>query len=322
MQDLNDFYFFAAVVNHGGFSAAARALKVPKSRLSKHITTLEQRLGVRLLERSTRKFRVTELGQDFYRQCEAIVAGAEEAEALVARSKAEPHGTLRVSCPPGVASSILASILPSFMKANPRVRVELLVLNRRVDLIEERIDVAIRVRTELSGEPTLTVRVLGKDRIVMVASPEFAETHREQLTPEGLVSLPTLSTTGDGGRDVWTLTGEDGRTVEARHSPILVCTNFSVLVQAATAGLGAALMPDHACAPAIRAGRLVQVMPEWSASDGIVHLVFTSKRGMLPATRAFIDHVAAELPSAMRKCSEAHQETATVTPPDRPPASR
>jgi DNA-binding transcriptional LysR family regulator len=310
MQDLNDFYFFAAVVNHGGFSAAARALKVPKSRLSKHVTALEQRLGVRLLERSTRKLRVTDLGQDFYRQCEAIVAGAEEAEALVARSKSEPHGTLRVSCPPGIATFILASILPGFMKANPRVRVELLVFNRRVDLIEERVDVAIRVRTELSGEPNLTVRMLGKDRIVMVASPNFVEAHRDRLTPEGLASMPTLSFTGEGGRDMWMLTGEDGRTVEVRHSPVLVCANFNVLAEAATAGLGVALMPDHACAQAIRAGRLMQVMPEWSASDGIVHLVFTSKRGM---------------PNFRPPCGNAARRTrrgAVITQPDPRRASR
>jgi DNA-binding transcriptional LysR family regulator len=268
------------------------------------VTGLENRLGVRLLERSTRKFQVTDLGREFYRHCEAVIAGAEEAEALIARARSEPRGTLRVSCPPSLANYVLAGILPGFMKAYPRVRIELESVNRRVDLIEERIDVAIRVRTKLEDDPALTVRILGRDRVILVASPEFADAHAAKLDPEGLSSLPTLSFTADAGTRSLVLSHSDGRNAEFSLQPVLISPNFNVLIEAAVAGRGVALMPDHVSADPIRAGRLVQVLPDWSFNQGIVHLVFTSRRGMLPATRAFIDHVVRELPGALQQCLE------------------
>jgi DNA-binding transcriptional LysR family regulator len=302
MRDLNDYALFAAVVQHGGFSAAARVLRVPKSRLSKHVNALEKRLGVRLIERSTRRFQVTDLGREFYRQCEAIISGAEAAEAVVAQAKAEPHGLLRVACPPGIADHILAEALPSFMTAHPRLRLQILVSNRRVDLIEERVDVAFRVRTKLDTDTSLTMRVLDKSRAVLTASPGFAAAHRDRLTIAALGSLPTLSHSETAERDSWRLTREDGSVAEIVHEPVLGCSNFNVLTEAAVAGLGVALLPDEHCSALIRSGMLVQVLPEWTASDGIVHLVFTSKRGLLPAARAFIDHVVQEFPKAVSKC--------------------
>lgn len=302
MQDLNDFYFFAAVVNHGGFSAAARALKVPKSRLSKHVTQLEARLGVRLLERSTRRFKVTNLGQEFYRQCEAVVAGAEEAEAIVARARAEPRGTLRVTCPPSLSTHIMAAILPPFMKAHPKVRVQIMVSNRRVDLIEERVDVAIRVRSRLDTDPNLTLRILSNNRLILVASPAFAAAHAGKLTPETVGELPTLAFVEDIDQSIWRLADSAGRAAEIRHQPILACSDINVQIEAAMAGLGVALVPDDIVGSAIRDGRLVQVLPEWTTTEGIVHLVFTSKRGLLPASRAFIDYLVNEFPKAMHQC--------------------
>lgn len=305
MQDLNDLRFFAAVATHGGFSAAARALGVPKSRLSKHVSALEVRLGVRLVERTTRKFKVTELGEAFHRQCEAVVAGAEEAEAMVLRATAEPHGLLRVSCPPGISSHLLASMMPGFMAAYPKLAVQLLVSNRRVDVIEERIDVAIRVRTSLSTDPGLMLRVLGRNRHILVASPEFAALHRGGITPETVPSLPTLSLGEDDGEAVWQLADAGGGQREVRHRPVLRCGDVNVVLAAAAAGLGIALAGDDVASQAIRGGRLVQVMPEWSASDGIVHMVFASKRGLLPGTRAFIDHLVREFPAAVARCRAA-----------------
>ena len=304
MQDLNDFYFFAAVVTHGGFAAAARALKLPKSRLSKHVTQLEARLGVRLIERSTRRFQVTELGREFHRQCEAVVAGAEEAEAIVARARAEPHGTLRVSCPSGLASHVMASIVPGFLKAHPLVRLQIMATNRRIDLIEERVDVAIRVRSRLDSDPNLTMRVLGNSRLVLVASPGFAKAHHDSLTLAAIGGLPTLGFSENVEQDQWRLTNAQGESAEIAHRPILCCSDFNVLLEAAAEGLGVALVADDASSAAIGSGRLVQVLPEWTATDGIVHLVFTAKRGMLPATRAFIDHLVKELPAAIRHCRE------------------
>src|SRR5580704_8695159 len=139
MRDLNDLSFFAAVVTNGGFSAASRALDIPKSRISRRVAALENQLGVRLLERSTRRFSVTEVGQDVYRHARAAMAEAEAIEDVAARLKAEPQGLVRVSCPQG-ADRILATELPGFLQRHPQLRVQVLVSNRRVDLIEEGVD--------------------------------------------------------------------------------------------------------------------------------------------------------------------------------------
>ncbi|MFT3988402.1 LysR family transcriptional regulator [Aestuariivirga sp.] len=304
MQDLNDYAFFAAVVNHGGFAAAARALNVPKSRISKHIAHLEERLGVRLIERTTRKFRVTELGEAFHARCEIVLAGAEEAEAVAAQARAEPQGLLRVACPINMVSPVMEQVLPPFMLAHPKVRVQLLVSNRRVDVIDERIDVALRVRTSLTSDPGLIVRQLGNSRLVLVASPGFATSHAGALTFEGIGRLPTLWIDGGDETAHWRLTNAEGENHDIRHRPVLASGDFNLLMRAAVRGLGVALLPEEQCAAAIEAGALVRLLPDWAATNGIVHLVFASKRGLLPAARALIDHLAREIPAVMRQCRE------------------
>jgi len=171
VQDLNDLYLYAAVVRHGGFAPAARALGAPKSKLSKRVARLEERLGVRLIERSTRKFRVTDTGQAFFQQVEAGLADLEAAEAVAAQAQAEPKGLVRVSCPPGLTQNMMAAVLPGFLTAHPQVTVQLLVIGRRVDVIEEPVDVALRVRERLDSDPNLTMRTLGASRLVLAASP-------------------------------------------------------------------------------------------------------------------------------------------------------
>ena len=131
MQDLNDLYFFAAVVEHGGFSAAGRALGVPKSRLSKRIAQLEERLGVRLLQRTTRRFVVTEVGERFYGHCRAVLEEAQAAQDAVEELRAEPRGVVRLSCPVSIAQTVLSHILPEFMQLYPKVQVRVLSSNRR-----------------------------------------------------------------------------------------------------------------------------------------------------------------------------------------------
>ena len=304
MQDLNDLYLFAAVVRHGGFSPASRGLGLPKSKLSKHVARLEQRLGVRLIERSTRRFRVTDLGQEFYEQCQSVVAGAEAAEALVARARAEPRGLVRFACPPGIADGVMAAIMPPFLQRFAEVRVQMLVSNRAVDLIEERVDLALRVRTKRDGDPGLTMRVLGQSRAVLVASPGFVAGHGGGIDVETLGDLPTLSMNEQANEDVWRLTDPTGLTVDVKHRPRLTSGSFDVLRQAALDGLGIALLPEQTASEALTAGRLVQVLPDWAAPIGTSHLVFTTRRGLLPAVRALIDHIATEYPRFTRACEE------------------
>lgn len=304
MQDLNDLYFFASVVHHGGFSAAARALGMPKSRLSKRVAKLEERLGVRLLERSTRKIRVTDIGQRFHEHCEAMLAGVEAAETVIAEARAQPCGVIRASCPPGLIPGLVAEILPQFLLDHPLVRVELAVTNRAMDLVEDRIDVALRVRTNLDADPGLTLRRLGTSRMLLMASPAFAAENGDRLTIGRLAELPTLTPFDGLHRGRWRLVGPDGRIADIAHEPRLASADFEVLRAAAVAGLGVVLLSEHLCTRAIRDGSLVRVLPEWSTATGTTHLVFATRRGLLPAVRAFIDHLARAMPAMIAKCDE------------------
>ncbi|MDR6817611.1 DNA-binding transcriptional LysR family regulator [Neorhizobium sp. 2083] len=291
-SDLNDLFYFAKVVAHGGFAAAGRALREPKSKLSRRVAGLEARLGVRLIERSSRRFRVTDVGRSFYERCTAMLAEAERAEALVAEAQSEPHGLIRMSCPTGLVEPITA-LVTQFLAQYPKVRLQLIAIDRPVDLIEERIDVALRVRTSLDGDASLTMRSLGNSVRILVASPQLANRIR---IVDDLATQPTLSTTDDQGEVNWFLETDDGRTHTLRHEPRIGCADFSAVRAAALAGLGVALLPDHTCRQALEEGKLVRVLPTWRGMKGLVHLVFTTRRGLPPAVRKFIDGLAAGFP--------------------------
>lgn len=298
MQDLNDFYFFSAVVTHHGFASAARALGVPKSSLSRRIARLEARLGVRLLERSSRRFGVTELGEEFYERCRAVLADAEAAEDAVARVRAEPRGLVRASCPSGMVQGPLAAALPRFLAAHPHVRVQILVTNRRVDLIEEKVDVALRIRSRLDTDPDFQVKPLGRGRLLLAASPEFLGRRGRPATPGELAALPTLSFNERPNGDAWVLTGTDGARETVAHEPRLSCGDFAALLEAALAGTGVALLPDSVIGDAFRDGLLEHVLPDWYGGEELFHLIFPQRRALLPAVRLFIDFLAETLSTA------------------------
>jgi len=295
MRDLNDLLYFSAVVTHRGFSSAARALGIPKSSISRRISRLEGDLGVRLLERSTRRFSVTEIGQEFYGHCRAVIADAEAAEEAVARVHAEPAGLVRVSCPPGLAQGAIAAGLPRLLAAHPKLRVQLIVTNRRVDLIEESVDIAIRARTSLTGDAAFQIKTFGKSRLVLVASPVLTARYGQPANPMDLAKLPTVSMNLNPGRDSWRLTGPDGHDRTVEHDPVLSCDDFTILLEAACAGTGFALLPESVCGEAMRYGQLEHILPDWHGGLGVVHLVFTSRRGLLPAIRTVIDFLSETL---------------------------
>ena len=175
MQDLNDMLFFAEVADRGSFSAAGRALAVPKSRLSRRVADLESRLGVRLLQRTTRKLSLTQAGEIYHRHCVAMREQAEAADEAVAQVQSEPRGTVRVACPVTLVQTTVGPLLPRFLAAHPQVRVEMQVTNRLIDLVEEGVDVALRVRANLDDSSSLVARNLGETRSVLVASPELLQ---------------------------------------------------------------------------------------------------------------------------------------------------
>jgi DNA-binding transcriptional LysR family regulator len=291
MRDLNDLSFFVAVVSHGGFSAAARALGTPKSRISRRVAALEGQLGVRLVERSTRRFKVTEVGEEVFRHARAALAEAEAVQEVVSRRVAEPQGLVRISCPLEV-DRLLGGALPAFLARHPKLRVQMMVSNRRVDLIEEGVDVAIRVREKLDTDADLQVKVIARVATMLVASPGLIAALGEPTSPDDLPRFPTLGQTDHPGIARWTLLNAQGEERAVLHEPRLSASSFAVLRLAATEGVGIAMLPEYGCREALADGRLMRILPEWASPQGILHLVFTSRRGLLPGVRAVIDFAA------------------------------
>ncbi|MFN3701980.1 LysR family transcriptional regulator [Thermomonas sp.] len=296
MHDLNDLYYFAAVVDHGGFAAAERALGIPKSRLSRRISALETELGVRLLQRSTRRFAVTDVGTSVHRHAQSMLAEAQAAREAVDRLSAEPRGSVRVSVPVSMAQQQMPKLLPEFMALYPKVRVQLVVSNRRVDVINEGVDVAIRVRSKLDEDGSLVMRSFGQIQELLVASPAYLDRAGRPQSPEELAQHVTLSISEDEARQRWELHGPDGEVRRIELQPRVTGFDFPMMQAMAEAGIGITLLPETICAEAVRSGRLEVVLPDWRLPQGIAHAVFASRRGMLPAVRVFIDFLAQKLP--------------------------
>jgi DNA-binding transcriptional LysR family regulator len=299
MQPLEGFYYFTQVVDHGGFAKAARALAIPKSRLSRHVASLETRLGVRLVNRSTRRFVVTDVGHEVYQHAAAMLAEADAALEVVEFARAKPCGTVRASCPIALAQSALAPILPAFLEAYPAIRLELHVSNRRVDVLAESFDVALRVRTKPSGEDGLVMRTFREVDEFLVASPAYLKAAAPLAEPAELKHHTTLDYAGEFDRRPWELLGPRGESEAVEHRPRIVCHDFVVLRAAALAGLGVARLPEIVVRDDLKSGALVRVLPSWRSPQGIVHVVFPTRRGMLPAVRALIDFLAERLPATL-----------------------
>lgn len=293
MQDLNDLYYFVQIVEHGGFAAAGRALGMPKSRLSRRLALLEQRLDVRLIQRSTRQFQVTEPGRLYYSHCKAMLIEAEAAQAAVERLQLEPSGLIRLSCPVTLLQVHVSAMLAGFMQRYPQVRIELEATNRRVDVLAEGLDLAIRVRPPPLADSELVLRVLADRGQCLVASPELVQQRGAVTEPQQLSAWPSLGLGSSQQSFVWQLFGPGGVSVQVPHQPRLMTTDMVSLRAAAIAGLGVVQLPRLMLTEAFTEGTLVRLLPDWSPQPELIHLVFPSRRGLLPSVRALIDFLAA-----------------------------
>ncbi|EGK70179.1 Transcriptional regulator, LysR family [Methyloversatilis universalis FAM5] len=300
MQDLNDLYFFARVVEHGGFAPAARALDMHKSKLSRRIALLEEKLGVRLIQRSTRRFAVTEIGQAYYGHCVAMLVEAEAAQEAVERTRAEPQGIVRLACPTALLEYQVADMLSRYMAACPRVQIHVESTNRRVDVIREGFDLAIRVRFPPLEDTDLVMKVLGDSLQRLVAHPDLIAPLGEVRVPADLASVASVAWGPAQREHLWALEGPDGASAQVRHAPRLVTDDLATLRSAALHGIGVAQLPTMMVRDDLASGRLIDVLPHWAPRCGIAHVVFPSRRGLLPAVRGLVDHLAgefAQLPS-------------------------
>ena len=299
MQDLNDLYYFSAVVEHGDYAAAERALGIPKSRLSRRIAQLENELGVRLLQRSTRRFAVTDIGHGVYRHAQAMLASAQAARDTVDRLSITPRGQVRVSVPVTLAQEVMPRVLPQFLERYPDVRVQVHVSNRRIDLINEGFDIALRVRAKLDEDGSLVLRGFGESRELLLASPGYLDRHGRPGLPGDLQNHAVLMVNEDEYHQRWELHGPNEAVENVELKPRLVGFDFPMLKRLAMSDMGITMLPEMVCASAVRNGDLEVVLPDWQLSQGIVHAMFASRRGMLPAVRVFIDHLAETVPAAL-----------------------
>ena len=291
MRDLNDLLFFAEVVDRGGFAAAGRALNLPRSRLSRRVAELEARLGVRLLHRTTRSLSLTPAGEIYFSHCVGVRGQAEAAEEALALIQSEPRGTVRVACPVTLAQTTIAPIIPRFLLAHPKVRIDMQVSNRVVNPVHEGIDVALRVRSSSEDSGTLVVKNLGPTRGVLIASPSLLERLGRPTGVSDLERLPTVAMSARNGRASWLLQGPRGERHRMEHSPVYTADDLVTLKHAVLQGIGAGVLPDYLCVDELRAGTMATALPGWGPPEGKVLAVFPSRRGMAPALRHFLEFI-------------------------------
>jgi DNA-binding transcriptional LysR family regulator len=296
VQDLNAMYLFAKVVEHGGYTAAARALGMQTSKLSRHVTELEKSLGVRLLNRTTRRMSVTDIGNTYYPHCAALVAEAEAASDTVDRTRSVPQGLVRISCPVPLLESDVTVILSRYLVQNPGVRLYVDATGRRVNVVEEGVDIALRVRRPPLEDSGLAVRPLSSTRSILVGSARlfsgsrgFGKRLKRPAHPDDLAALPTLDMTSAAEKHTWDFLGPQGDELSVSHAPRMMADDFGTLRQAAIDGVGIALLPRYTVRQGLADGALEHLLPDYSSTEALVHAVFPSRRGLVPAVRGLLD---------------------------------
>jgi DNA-binding transcriptional LysR family regulator len=242
---------------------------------------------------------LTEAGRVFYEHCAAMMVEAEAARQAVEQLRSAPAGTVRLSCPVAIAQFYLARIVASFMREYPKVRVELESTDRSVNLIEERIDIALRVRESGLEDPALVTRRIASGRMVLLASSSYLDGKAPIVEPAQIAGLDTIAGLREGAEQSWTLTASESRSTRIVHRPRLLCSDYAVQLAAVAGGVGIALLPLRIAWRGLEDGSLVCVAKEWGTPEQVIHLVFVSRRGMLPAVRALIDHIVRHVPTAL-----------------------
>lgn len=285
MLDFNEMVIFVKVVEAEGFTAAATNLGLPKSTVSRKISELESRLGARLLQRTTRSVRPTELGALYYERCARLVTEAEEAERAISQCQEQPRGLLRITLPVDIGISIMPAVTREFMQQYPEIRLQVDVSDRYVDLVGEGFDLAIRAG--VLEDSTLVAHRLYTDRMLVCATPGYLKQRGIPRSPEDLKqhdcvvfsvlrSSETLKFTRQRGEVVVEISGRMG------------INNLNAIRGVCLTGAGIGLLPELHCQDLIATGELVSVLDDWSVREGGIYAVYPSPRHLTPKVRAFI----------------------------------
>jgi DNA-binding transcriptional LysR family regulator len=297
LNDLNNLYYFAKIVEHGSLSAAGAALGIAKSVLSQHLTKLEAQLGVRLIQRSTRRLQVTELGRRYYERCRAVVAEAENAKSVIEDARGVPSGRVRVSCPTNFAQVFAAGAIVRFLADHPDVEVTLDASNRDIDVLADGYDLVLRVGTNMKSS-NLIVRSLAVTRHWLLASPALIARCGAPRGPDDLKALPSVGgifPVKDGARHLWRLEDPRGQRRTIAYRPRFVSEDFFVLKEAVLAGCGIADLPPTIFKNEIADGRLIRLIPKWRLPEVSMYALYPSRAGLPIAVRMLVDEVMANL---------------------------
>jgi len=301
MLDLNDFYYFVQVVDRGGFTAAGRTLRVPKSTLSHRIQQLERDLGVRLLNRTSRRFGMTDAGGDFYHHAVAMLREAEQAEMTIRGRLTEPTGTVRCTAGSATMQFALSDIIADFLVQYPKVNVVAHAADRTVDIVGENFDLAVRAHSDPLPDSNLVQRTLAPAPWYLFAGADYLKARRAPRTPQDLQEHPSLFMMRTGVQPLWRLrhARQQRDEIVMPLTPRLLGDDMVGLQRAAIKGLGVVALPGYICRDAVRSGALERVLPDWIAGDSTLTALIPYRQGLLPSVRAFLDHLTAEFPKTV-----------------------
>lgn len=291
MVDLNDYFYFVHVVEKKGFSPAAKALNMPKSRLSRHVSKLEERLDTKLIQRTSRQFHVTEAGQIFYRHARSLLDEMEAAEAAVQTRKDSINGRVTISCSVGIAHFALKELLLQFLADNPNVELLQQVSNQEIDLVASGVDMAIRGHTEPLPDSSLIQRHLATVSWHLFASPGYLIKAGEVTSPYDLFKRRSLKVGWQPAAGHWSLQNSDGLRTSVPFQPQLCSDDMGTLKTAAMAGFGIVSLPAYTCRQELSRGELVRILPDWISGKAHLSLLMPSRKGQPTAVRALSDHL-------------------------------
>ncbi|TQV88508.1 LysR family transcriptional regulator [Aliikangiella coralliicola] len=293
MANLNDMMVFASVVDKGSFTAAANAYELPKSNISRKVSRLEEHLGVRLLERSTRKLHLTEIGEIYYRHCVRIQEEIESARLSIDKMAASPIGQLNICASITVGQNFISRHLHGFQQKYPQVTLNLQLTNRRVDVIEEGFDLVLRVGD--LKDSNLVARRLCQSELMLFASPEYLKRKPKLTNPDALSHHQCLHASTVSQKPQWRLLKNQAENNKKESivdfKPAFICDDFTVLRKMAINGAGIARLPSYICRQAINERKLVRVLPDWAFKTVDIYALFPSHKGATPKVRVFIDYL-------------------------------
>jgi DNA-binding transcriptional LysR family regulator len=298
MIDLNDMYYFVQIVNNRSITGASRVLGIPKSTVSYRMHQLEYSLGVKLINRTTRQFAVTDVGEEFYRHARVMLLNAQAAESAVRQRLTIPTGIVRLSAAVATAQYAMSMLLPGFSIRHPHVRVSQRISDSATDIVADGFDLAVRAHTLPLQDSSLIQRPLAFTPWMLFCSPSLCDA-RVISHPDELLPLPKLFMVRNGVTQQWNLSHKSGDIVTVPVVPVLMTDCMATLKRAAVGGLGVVALPGYVCKPELQSGELMRLLPDWTAEAASLTALLPYGQNQLPSVRALLDYLVKEIPAVV-----------------------